>query len=158
MKHIILIRHSQAEELLDGMDDATRSLTEKGKKKLRKISQFLKQMIRDYESVSIFSSELKRSIQSAQILAKKLNRNYAGEQTFLQTGDTEALLDLIREEEVECLILVGHQPYLSEFSENLSGLDLPFETCACACLSVDGDEFNLEWYAQPHWMTRHAKP
>ena len=41
MKHIILIRHSQAEDLLEGMEDATRSLTEKGKKKLRKISPFL---------------------------------------------------------------------------------------------------------------------
>lgn len=40
MKHIILIRHSQAEDLLEGMEDATRSLTEKGKKKLRKISPF----------------------------------------------------------------------------------------------------------------------
>ncbi len=157
MKHIILIRHSQAEDLLEGMDDAMRSLTGKGKKKLRKISPFLKQRIREYETVSIYSSNLKRSIQSARILAKRLNRNYAGEQTFLQTGDTEALLDLIRIEEVDCLILVGHQPYLSEFSENLSGLDLPFETCACACFSVDEDEFNLEWFAQPHWMTRHAK-
>jgi phosphohistidine phosphatase len=157
MKYIILIRHSQAEDLLDGMDDATRSLTEKGKKKLRKISPFLKQKIREFETVSIFSSNLKRSIQSAQILAKRLDRNYVGEQTFLQTGDTEALLDLIREEEVECLILVGHQPYLSEFSKNLSGLDLPFETCACACFSIDEDEFNLEWFAQPHWMMRHAK-
>jgi len=143
--------------LLEGMDDAMRSLTGKGKKKLRKISPFLKQRIREYETVSIYSSNLKRSIQSARILAKRLNRNYAGEQTFLQTGDTEALLDLIRIEEVDCLILVGHQPYLSEFSENLSGLDLPFETCACACFSVDEDEFNLEWFAQPHWMTRHAK-
>ncbi len=157
MKHIILIRHSQAEDLLEGMDDAMRSLTGKGKKKLRKISPFLKQRIREYETVSIYSSNLKRSIQSARILAKRLNRNYAGEQTFLQTGDTEALLDLIRIEEVDCLILVGHQPYLSEFSENLSGLDLPFETCACACFSVNEDEFNLEWFAQPHWMTRHAK-
>ena len=157
MKYIILIRHSQAEDLLDGMDDATRSLTEKGKKKLRKISPFLKQKIREFETVSIFSSNLKRSIQSAQILAKRLDRNYVGEQTFLQTGDTEALLDLIREEEVQCLILVGHQPYLSEFSKNLSGLDLPFETCACACFSIDEDEFNLEWFAQPHWMMRHAK-
>lgn len=157
MKHIILIRHSQAEDLLEGMDDAMRSLTGKGKKKIRKISPFLKQRIREYETVSIYSSNLKRSIQSARILAKRLNRNYAGEQTFLQTGDTEALLDLIRIEEVDCLILVGHQPYLSEFSENLSGLDLPFETCACACFSVDEDEFNLEWFAQPHWMTRHAK-
>lgn len=157
MKTILLVRHSQAEDLLEGMDDATRSLTEKGKKKLRKISPFLKQRIREFETVSIFSSNLKRSIQSARILAKRLDRNYAGEQTFLQTGDTEALLDLIRIEEVDCLILVGHQPYLSEFSENLSGLDLPFETCACACFSVDEDEFNLEWFAQPHWMTRHAK-
>ena len=157
MKHIILIRHSQAEDLLEGMEDATRSLTEKGKKKLRKISPFIKQMIREYETVSIFSSELKRSIQSAQILAKRINRNYAGEQTFLQTGDSEALLDLIRTEDVECLVLVGHQPYLSEFSEHLSGLDLPFETCACACFSIDEDEFNLEWFAQPHWMMRHAK-
>ena len=87
MKHIILIRHSQAEDLLEGMEDATRSLTEKGKKKLRRISPFLKQRIREYETVSIFSSELKRSIQSARILAKRLDRNYAGEQTFLQTGD-----------------------------------------------------------------------
>lgn len=157
MKTIILVRHSSAEDLLEGMDDATRSLTEKGKKKLRKISPFLKQRIRAFETVSIYSSNLKRSIQSARILAKGLNRNYAGEQTFLQTGDTEALLDLIRTDSVDCLILVGHQPYLSEFSENLSGLDLPFETCACACFSVDEDEFNLEWFAQPHWMTRHAK-
>ena len=157
MKTIIFVRHSIAEDLLEGMDDATRSLTEKGKKKLRKISPFLKQMIREFETVSIFSSNLKRSIQSAQILAKRLKRNYAGEQTFLQTGDAEALLDLIRDEDVECLILVGHQPYLSEFSENLSGLDLPFETCACACFSIDEDEFNLEWFTQPHWMMRHGK-
>ena len=75
MKHIILMRHSQAEELLEGMDDAQRALTEKGRKKLRKISPFLKKMIRKYDSVSIVSSNLLRSIQSAQILAKRLNRN-----------------------------------------------------------------------------------
>lgn len=157
MKTILFVRHSTAEDLLEGMEDAARALTQKGKKKLRKISPFLKQRIREFETVSIYSSSLKRSIQSARILAKRLDRNYAGEQTFLQTGDTEALLGLIRSEDVECLILVGHQPYLSEFSEHLSGLDLPFETCACACFSMDEDEFNLEWFAQPHWMTRHAR-
>ena len=157
MKHIILMRHSQAEELLEGMDDAQRALTEKGRKKLRKISPFLKSMIREYDTVSIVSSNLLRSIQSAQSLAKRLNRNYAGEHAFLQTGDMDGLRELIQNENVECLILVGHQPYLSEFSDRLSGLDLPFETCACACFSLDIDEFNLEWFAQPQWMSQYAK-
>lgn len=157
MKHIILIRHAQAEVLLEGMEDATRSLIEKGKKRLRKIGPFLKQMIGEYETVTIYSSELKRSIQSAQILSKRLNRTYAGEQSFLQTGETDLLLDLIRSRDEDCLIFVGHQPYLSTFSEQLSGLDLSFETCACACFSMVDDEFNLEWYAQPHWMMRYAK-
>lgn len=117
----------------------------------------MKQRIREYETVSIFSSELAfdpeclESLRNGLIAIMQVNR------PFLQTGDSEALLDLIRTEDVECLILVGHQPYLSEFSEHLSGLDLPFETCACACFSIDEDEFNLEWFAQPHWMMRHAE-
>ena len=61
MQNIILIRHANAEDLLEGMDDATRSLTEKGKRKLRNISPFLKKMIREFETVSIYSSQLKRS-------------------------------------------------------------------------------------------------
>lgn len=150
---LIFIRHGQAEKRQPEKNDAERALTPRGEAKIRKIAQALKDYLPVNKRMVIWSSPMIRSLQTAAILAEAWRQKVDRINDSIGTGDLESLAaewcGLDRDE--ICLVVVGHEPYLSDWSREICGIELPFKKGSAAGfrLSVPGiPDGKLLWFIQ----------
>lgn len=121
MKHVILVRHAKAVSRDLRIPDVDRNLVKSGKIDSKKISGQLKK--KDLMPDIMISSHAARALETARIFAKKLNfaekikidkriYNESGAASFFQI-----LAEL--ENQVECVMFIGHDPTISEFASLL---------------------------------------
>lgn len=112
---IFILRHGIAAERDHRKypDDGLRPLTPEGKRKLGKISSFLKGM--DYRFDLVLASPLVRARQTAEIAAGVLGIGDRVRETphLAPSGDPRRLVEEVRGSGLESVLLVGHEPYLS---------------------------------------------
>ncbi len=130
---LFLLRHGLAVERgTPGFeDDATRPLTTKGEKQLRKTCAALRKMGLDFDL--ILSSPLIRAKQTAKIVAKelKLKKRLKYSDALKPGGDAKKLIAELNhlKPASEKILLVGHEPDLSELISLLvtGGLELQLD-------------------------------
>jgi phosphohistidine phosphatase len=155
---IVLFRHGEAEDVTDMRDDGLRSLTNKGRKRTKKVAKTVKNLLPGKCKIQIWSSPLLRALQTAEILADQVGVKVKIHNA-ISNGDFELLrANLTDCREEECIFIVGHQPFLGEWTEQLTGLQLPFRKSTAAAIryratnavsgSPDGE---LLWYVQPRF-------
>jgi phosphohistidine phosphatase SixA len=164
---LILLRHGDAEDVSPAGNDAERSLTEQGSKKLSKALPGLKTLIEDRTKVRIWTSPLKRAVQTAAILADCLGVESAELHPELEHGEWPVFIQATKQlDDTTCLILVGHEPHWGQWSERLGGTMLPFKKGAAAGFEFDPSSWNplsngqaiwkgqgqLQWFVQPRVM------
>lgn len=156
--HVILIRHGIAEGVSADGQDASRHLTEKGKKKLRKALKGIRPLLTEGERPLIWSSPLVRAVESAEILQEILGTGQVEELPCIATGDLETFRMLVEElphDPEPWLFVVGHEPHLGNWTRKLTGVSLPFgKGSAAAFLSRSGelDTLELRWFLQSSAM------
>ena len=134
---LVLVRHGKAEELSAEMDDARRSLTADGIKKLENAMPDLKAAVGDSMNIRLWSSPLLRASQSAKIIADALAIEETTIYGFIASGDFEALSsELNTADRPDCLIIVGHQPYLSDWCQAICGHAVPFKKGAAVVIRL----------------------
>ena len=161
---LYLVRHAIAEEAgTPGYeDDSLRPLTEKGREKMRRIAQALRDM--GVEPDLIVSSPYVRASQTASILAKELKyKEELSYSDFLTPmGEPNDMIGEINEKfSVDELMLVGHEPNLSSLASVLLAgnpdLSINFKKGGVCCLSVDDLHYDrkavLEWLVTPKIVT-----
>ena len=153
-KQIVVVRHAIAEEAQAEQPDALRALTAKGRKKMSKGAQGLKNIFPYPEFIA--HSPLLRARQTAEILATCYPGVSLHETAVLSPGKGAAALNAwLRQQPVDRLILVGHEPGLSRWlSLVLSGRRKAFLELgkASACLVVippQAGQARLEWFLTP---------
>lgn len=153
-KHLILYRHGMAEDKTKAPTDDLRSLSARGKHLLKKSLSGFETMIGNHDKVQIFSSPKARAKETAEILSEELNLAAPIYLDFLGTGGSVRLLrELVTDLEPGTVaIVVGQQPYLSLWSQEVSGTFLRFKkgTAACFKFPDEGGEAKAElrWYLQ----------
>lgn len=153
-KYLILYRHGMAEDKEKSTDDDLRSLSLRGKKLLKKSVSGFKTMLSNHKNIQIYSSPKLRARETAEMLSEELDLEDPIYLDFLGTGGSVRLLrDLVTDIEPDtAAIIVGQQPFLSLWSQELSGTFLRFKkgTAACFKLPDDGGEpkAELTWYLQ----------
>lgn len=131
---ILLIRHGKAEPPL--RTDFERKLTESGRIRTLEASLGLKQLLGQRAYV-IWTSPLPRARQTADCIAGVLGVNEVNEQEAIYSGDLESLIPAIHSlPEDSTLLLVGHEPCLSAWSERISGVSIAFRPGAVACFKI----------------------
>lgn len=118
---VIFVRHGKA--INQGtLPDRDRHLTEEGVTAWQKTAQKLRDyLIMHQLNYRIYSSDLLRAEQTAKVLAELLPLNQVDYQTFLATGEIDPLIRLIEEHPDQVPILIGHEPYISEWLQALTG-------------------------------------
>ncbi|MFH7023908.1 MAG: phosphohistidine phosphatase SixA [Heteroscytonema crispum UTEX LB 1556] len=119
---LYLIRHGIAEERRDSITDEERSLTKEGRQKTEKVAQRLKQLGLQFDLIA--TSPLVRARQTAEILiATKLGSQLEECTHLAPEGHIENwVADWLKPRKFSSqtqLALVGHEPNLSEWAENL---------------------------------------
>ncbi len=134
---LYILRHGLAGDRAEwNGDDAKRPLTNKGKKKMaREAKRFVALGV--HPDV-ILTSPLVRARQTADIVACELGVDLQEDQRLAPGFAIDDLADVLREHErAKVLMLVGHEPDLSEVAGNLvGGGRLSMKKGGLACISV----------------------
>jgi phosphohistidine phosphatase len=164
--NLYVLRHAIAEERDQAAypDDSQRPLTPKGKKKMVKIAENLKDM--GVQIDLILTSPYVRARDTAKIVRKALDlkkNQLAFSDHLAPSGFAKDLLSEINEKyPVENLMLVGHEPYLSDLIAMLLAGDLSpsiaMKKGGLCRLSIEnlvyGKCATLEWLLTPAQLSR----
>lgn len=114
---LILWRHAEAEELVDGGDDLSRALTSKGEKQAARMAAWLDRQLPD--GLRVLASPARRTEQTAAALGRKFKLRAE----LLPGGSPQELLDLVQWPQGRSgVLVVGHQPVLGQVIAQLLGL------------------------------------
>lgn len=114
---LILWRHAEAQEWLEGCDDMARSLTSRGDKQAARMANWLDRQLP--EGTRIFVSPARRCEQTAQALGRK----YKLREELAPGASADQLLALVQWPLAKGTVLVvGHQPMLGQTIAQLLGL------------------------------------
>ena len=116
---LILWRHAEAQEWIEGCDDLARKLTPRGEKQAARMSAWLDRQLP--QGTRILVSPAQRTLQTAAALARK--SRLAPE--LAPDGRVDQLLELVQWPEGKGTVLVvGHQPILGQTIAQLLGLSV----------------------------------
>lgn len=165
---LYIIRHAIAEPLKEGASpesDSQRSLTTKGRKKMRSIARGLSRLKAPIEV--ILTSPYVRTVETARILAKGLalgKDKIAQTEELAPAGDPGRLMKEITSKfgGMQTIALVGHEPYLSRLISVLlsgtPGLAIILKKGGVCRLSIEKLEYGrcalLEWLMAPAQLRR----
>lgn len=129
MKRIILIRHAQAEDPLISQKDFDRPLTIKGVSDA--MHQATKTPMDGY--VHLYHSASQRTSETARAFANHFQKIQLHSRKDLYNADLNQLLEILEELwEQEQIILVAHNPGITQLYFHLTGEWDAFEPCTCA--------------------------
>lgn len=138
--NLYLVRHSIAENISIDKKDFDRQLTEEGKFVINKTSEAWKNYIGNIDVV--LTSPLIRAIQTAEIISSNLQdkQNLIKDNNIGTGSRTADLIDLLNSLEYKNVIVVGHQPDLSQHINNFCGsgsFNLAFPPASLAKIEFD---------------------
>lgn len=113
---LILWRHADAE---DAADDLERILSKKGRKQAKQIANWLNKRL-DKKTL-ILSSAACRAVQTADYLSQNRQISFKINPLLNPNANIEDILHLIaqKQDSYECIVIVGHQPYLGQLASRL---------------------------------------
>jgi phosphohistidine phosphatase len=138
--NLFLIRHSIAENISIDKKDFDRELTEEGKFVIKKTSEAWKNYIGNIDVV--LTSPLRRAIQTAEIISTNLQekQNLIKDNNLGTGSRTADLIDILNSLEYQNIVVVGHQPDLSQHINNFCGtgsFNIAFPPAALAKIEFD---------------------
>ena len=125
---LILIRHGQAEASSADGSDFRRALTPAGRERLENTYPSLARYLNAKSSCEVWTSPKTRALQTAEVLCRYMPDVSPEIKPFLENGDLDAFADAIRSHKHgDTLVIVGHEPYLSDWVRAMTGLDVHFK-------------------------------
>jgi len=119
---IYLVRHAEAVEQAEGVEDSARWLTKKGRKAMQKAACRLhKKRVRPEQ---IITSPLTRAVQTAELLMAEIGSHaeLSADSLLAPESSAEQVLELIQsKQKIDSIMLVGHEPLLSQTAALLLG-------------------------------------
>ena len=159
---IILMRHGKAQRPAEDMLDIERKLTESGKRSLAATLPRSLGLLPVDAKTEVWSSPAARAEQTARIMLKACKRHGAkigndiAVVDALWSQDEEAFLAQVRDCKADCVIAVGHNPFIEDLTAKLTGSRIDFATGGFAAMKLpvengaDQPETSgrLLWFAQ----------
>ncbi len=144
MKTLFLVRHAKSSWNEPALPDKDRPLNDRGKRDAPKMGERLAK--RRVKPDLVLSSPAARALATAEIIAKKLDykRKNIVVDDRLYAVEADELLDLIRQlgDELERVMLIGHNPELTELAHRLSSKITHLPTSAVAEFTFDAESWS----------------
>ena len=119
-RRLLLLRHGEAEPARAGLADAERTLTERGRQQALDAAQCLRRTRLRIDHVWV--SPAVRTCETALIIAAELDMSAPPHQVpTLYLATVTSLLEMLQrcDDDVRTLLLIGHNPGLSELARTL---------------------------------------
>ena len=160
---LVFMRHGKAEPRSDAKPDYERELTSIGRKKVKQAARGLAHCLYYGRNIIIWSSPVKRAIQTADLLRSAFGRkNKIQVIDAIAKGDfAELQTEWEKISNQDVLIVVGHEPLLSEWTKKLSDASLTFRPAsATAILLADPAQpkGSLAWFMRSSILARLCPP
>lgn len=156
-KTLVLVRHGKAQAPASDLPDDQRTLTGGAAISLARWLPHVLELVRSSyrwppssprgtssqgvstsDDIVIWTSPAARTRQTASLIAEALSLpDQARVCDFLYDQDFDALIDQLRKERHSTIVAVGHEPFVSQTTERLSGCRIDFSPGSIAMLSVD---------------------
>jgi phosphohistidine phosphatase len=156
---LVLMRHGKAETRSDAKADFDRELTSIGRKKVKQAARGLAHCLFPGRDILIWTSPSLRTVQTAEIL-----REAFGKKAKLQIKDaiadgnlTELQLEWARTPSLDVLVVVGHEPMISDWTEKMSDSALGFRPASAASILFETSDRltgSLAWFMRAGVMAR----
>lgn len=125
---LIFIRHGQAEDAAPDQNDFHRPLTTAGKERLERAYPSLARYLNTKSHCAVWTSPKTRALQTAEVLCRYMPAVSPEIQPFLEEGDFTAFCNALKGHHPgETLVVIGHEPYLSDWVREMTGLDVHFK-------------------------------
>ena len=151
MKTLMLVRHAKSSWDNTALPDRDRPLADRGKRDVARMSKRLAE--RDLKPDLIMSSPAARALATAEVIAMRLGckRKNIAVNDRLYVGDADDLLEVIQElgDKLEHVMLVGHNPELTELARHLSSEITDLPTCAIAEFTFEAKSWSEIGKAKP---------
>ncbi len=146
---LYLLRHGKADWPNWDKPDDERPLTRKGKKEMRSVAKLLRKL--EVDSAVILSSLLPRALETAEIVGKCLGVPLQQERALGKGFNAAKLRDILKRNEVDELMLVGHEPDFSGVIRAVMGGDVKLAKGGVARIDIDQgeDHGRLIWLLSP---------
>jgi phosphohistidine phosphatase len=146
---LYFLRHGEADWPNWDRPDDERPLTERGKKEMRKVAKFLREL--DIPLDDILSSPLPRARQTADAVADRFKLHVREHDTLGSGFSVSGLKDVLQKYPVENLMVVGHEPNFTEVISELTGADSKLSKGGLALVDLDQEKMKgrLLWLFPP---------
>lgn len=142
MKRLVVVRHAKAEKGVPRVRDADRPLAPRGE---RDAPEMARRLARAGASPdALVASPARRALETARLIARELDfpwKEIAGDRR-VYGADADGLLEVVRETPTghECLMLVGHNPGVTELAQALlPGFREELPTAAVVVIDLPAD-------------------
>ena len=132
--YVCLMRHGKAEPYHDGMDDKKRELIEKGKKQAAAMLDAARLWWPEGTTI-LWASPYIRTCQTAAFFDTRIPYTAFHTHPAIAAGDLDAVYkDILCRSDGDVVCIVGHSPYLEQWTKAWTGLDIQFKTGSMAFL------------------------
>jgi phosphohistidine phosphatase len=154
---IVLLRHGIAEEESEEKKDEDRGLTAEGHARMKEIARGLESVLP--RTQAILSSPLLRAVQTALWVSKAYRSRVTvtTADVFAPGVKPRAVAAFLRSIDHKRIVVVGHEPSLTETLRALTGLragDLTLKKGGCYGVRLVGDTATLEWLLPPRALRK----
>lgn len=150
---LLLVRHGKAQQREDVSRDRERKLVPKAHKQLKEDIPYLREYLKGREKVYLWSSRVVRAMETAEIIKNICKIEAIEYYDFIETGDFYELEESVKEiEAVSTIIIVGHQPYLSQWSRVICKKTIDFDKGSAVSFEILPTEKlagEIKWFAGP---------
>ena len=115
---LCFLRHGEADWPNWNKPDDERPLTERGRKEMKRVAKFLERL--KFSADAILTSPLPRASQTAEIVAQRLGIELKTDSALAHGFNVERLRRLLGKADVDCVMVVGHEPAFSEAIKELT--------------------------------------
>lgn len=125
---VLVVRHAIAQERSPDIPEETRTLTPKGRKRMRRAARGLKTAVPRIDILA--TSPLARARQTSQIILQAYgDLKVTTLSTLMPESPVPGILKWLKHQKVRTIALVGHEPHLSRMTGLLlTGSEKPFLT------------------------------
>ena len=131
---IWLIRHGKAEVSAPGIPDEKRRLVTKGKEQAMGLARHLEKALLG-RKVQFWTSPLVRAFETTEVLMASF-KGIPHIQSEISEGDLIGLLPLWEKNGAEVQVVVGHEPFLSEWLYEMTGERQDFSTGSAVVIDL----------------------